>query len=81
MFDAPPAGLPLEGITGSGDSGGAVLIERNDQWMLAGLPSWITAQGDVRTLRTGLYGQGSCNVRISHYIDWIESTMSSKAKE
>jgi len=80
VFDSAPSALPLEGMTGNGDSGGAVLIQRNDQWLLAGLPSWATAQGDVRTLRMGLYGQSGCNVRISHYIDWIESNMTSQPK-
>ena len=78
VFDAAPSALPLEGMTGNGDSGGAALIQVKDQWLLAGLPSWATAQGDVRTLRLGLYGQSSCNVRISHYIDWIEINMSSQ---
>ena len=78
VFDAAPSALPLEGMTGNGDSGGAVLIQVKDQWVLAGLPSWATAQGDVRTLRLGLYGQTGCNVRISHYVDWIERTMSAQ---
>ena len=78
VFDDAPSALPLEGMTGNGDSGGPALIQVKDQWLLAGLPSWATAQGDVRTLRLGLYGQSSCNVRISHYIDWIESNMSSQ---
>lgn len=78
VFDNAPSALPLEGMTGNGDSGGPALIQVNDQWLLAGLASWAVAQGDVRTLRQGLYGQTSCNVRISHYIDWIESNMSSQ---
>lgn len=80
VFDDAPSALPLEGMTGNGDSGGPALIQVKDQWLLAGLASWATAQGDVRTLRLGLYGQSSCNVRISHYIDWIESNMSSQPK-
>jgi hypothetical protein len=80
VFDPVSSALPLEGMTGNGDSGGAVLIQVKDQWLLAGLPSWATAQGDVRTLRMGLYGQSSCNVRISHYVGWIESTMSSQPR-
>lgn len=80
VFDPAPSALPLEGMTGNGDSGGAVLIQVKDQWLLAGLPSWATAQGDVRTLRMGLYGQSGCNVRISHYIGWIESAMSSQPR-
>jgi len=80
VFDPVPSALPQEGMTGNGDSGGAVLIQVKTQWLLAGLPSWATAQGDVRTLRMGLYGQSSCNVRISHYIGWIESTMSAQPR-
>ena len=26
--------------------------------------------------RPGLYGQTSCNVRLSHYVEWIESVIS-----
>lgn len=80
VFDPVSAALPLEGISGNGDSGGAVLIQVEGRWLLAGLPSWATAQGDVRTLRLGLYGQSGCNVRVSHYIDWIERTMSSQPR-
>lgn len=73
VFDAPPAALPLEGILGNGDSGGPVLIEaKEDQWSLAGLAAWKVVQGDVRTARPGRYGQTACNVRLSHYRDWIE---------
>jgi len=75
VFDKPSSGLPLEGMTGNGDSGGPVLIQVDGQWVLAGLTSWKAAQGDARTLRLGLYGQGSCNVRLSHYSDWIEGVM------
>ena len=80
VFDNAPSALPLEGMTGNGDSGGPALIQVKDQWLLAGLPSWTAASGDARTLRLGLYGQSSCNVRISHYIDWIESNMSSQPR-
>jgi hypothetical protein len=76
-FDEPASALPLEGITGSGDSGGAALIEVDGQWVLAGMPSWAAAQGHAVTMRQGRYGQTSCNVRISHYIDWIEGVLSS----
>lgn len=75
VFDDAPSALPLEGMTGGGDSGGPALIQVEDQWRLAGLTSWTAAPGDVRTLRLGLYGQTSCNVRISHYVDWIESNL------
>jgi hypothetical protein len=78
VFDKPPSALPLEGISGNGDSGGPALIQVKDQWLLAGLSSWKVVQGDVRTARPGLYGQTGCNVRLSHYIEWIESVISER---
>ena len=78
VFDDGAAALPLEGMTGNGDSGGPVLLEVKGEWRVAGLPSWAIAQGDVRSLRMGLYGQSACNVRVSHYGDWIASTMAAQ---
>lgn len=75
VFDGPDAALPLEGKTGSGDSGGPVLIETETGWTLAGLASWGFIVGDVRTTRPGLYGQTTCNVRVSRYLSWIEAVM------
>jgi hypothetical protein len=77
VFDDARSAVPLEGMSGNGDSGGAVLLQVKDQWLLAGHPSWASAQGDVRSLRMGLYGQTGCNVRISHYVDWIKRTIAS----
>lgn len=81
-FDPPPAGLPLEGMLGSGDSGGPLIIEDNGTRQLAGLGSWIRGAPDQaldpdRALDAGLYGQVVYNVRISRYIEWIESVMRS----
>lgn len=76
VFDPPATALALEGTLGNGDSGGPVLVQSNDQWLLAGLGSWKVAQGDVRTARPGLYGQTTCNVRVSHYAEWIDSVIS-----
>lgn len=76
VFDEPPSALPLEGIGGNGDSGGPALIQADDQWVLAGVSAWKLAQGDVRTARPGRYGQTSCHVRLSQYIEWIESVIS-----
>lgn len=75
VFDAPSTALPLEGKTGSGDSGGPVLVEDAGQWALAGLAAWGFIQGDVRSMRPGLYGQLTCNVRVGHYMEWIEGVM------
>lgn len=73
VFDEPSSALPLEGMLGNGDSGGPLLIQADGQWLLAGMGSWKVVQGDVRTARPGRYGQTACNVRLSHYADWIES--------
>lgn len=75
VFDEPPAALPLEGMLGNGDSGGPVLVQSEGRPLLAGLASWKVVQGHVMTARPGRYGQTACNVRISHYVEWIEGVM------
>lgn len=77
VFDAPSEALPLEGGAGSGDSGGPILIKTGKKWSVAGLTSWVDAQSSGRT--PGRYGQVSCNVRLSHYADWIKSVMAADA--
>lgn len=76
MFDTPSDALPLEGGSGSGDSGGPVLIRAGQAWSLAGLTSWSDPQSSHRT--PGRYGQISCNVRLSHYADWIERVIAAQ---
>jgi chymotrypsin len=75
-FDKPSEALPLEGGSGSGDSGGPVLMQAEKEWLLAGLSSWADPQSAIRT--PGRYGQISCNVRLSHYRDWIEDEISAR---
>ena len=79
VFDAPPSALPLEGVLRNGDSGGPALLQSSDQWLLAGLGSWKVVQGNVLTARPGRYGQVACNVRMSHYADWMDGVMSGQA--
>lgn len=76
VFDKPPLALPLEGMSGNGDSGGPALIQVTGEWLLAGLTSWKVVQGNAAAVRPGLYGQTSCNVRLSHYVEWIERVIS-----
>lgn len=78
VFDKPPSVLPLEGVSSDGDSGSPVLMEVDGQWVLTGLTSWKVVQGNLADFRPGLYGQISCNVNLSHYIDWIESMIHPK---
>ena len=74
-FDPPPSALPLEGVTGSGDSGGPLLIGDGSSKQLVGLASWSKyAQG--HSLQPGLYGLLVYGVRISSYAQWMESVMS-----
>lgn len=77
VFDKSADALPLEGGSGSGDSGGPVLIQAEKNWLLAGLASWSDPQSTIRT--PGRYGQITCNVRLSHYKDWIESVISAQS--
>ncbi len=81
VFDEPPAALPLEGMLGNGDSGGPVLVQAEGQPLLAGLASWKVVQGHVMTARPGRYGQTACNVRLSHYVEWIESVIAEPSGE
>lgn len=76
VFDADSSSHGLEGIGGSGDSGGPVLIEVNGQWQLAGLAAWKLVEGDAASFRAGIYGQTSYNVRLSSYAEWIAATIS-----
>jgi chymotrypsin len=72
-FDSSSDALPLEGGSGSGDSGGPVLIKTERGWLLSGLTSWVDPQSTTR--KPGRYGQVTCNVRLSYYKPWIESVM------
>nr|WP_295379151.1 trypsin-like serine protease [Pseudoxanthomonas sp.] len=81
VFDEPPAALPLEGMLGNGDSGGPVLVQVDGRPSLAGLASWKVVQGHVVTARPGRYGQTACNVRISHYVGWIEQVIAEQPGE
>ena len=74
-FDSGRTARPLEGMLGSGDSGSPVLLQHHRQWELAGLASWRSAEGKLSEVRSGLYGQRGYQVRISHYLPWIEATI------
>lgn len=71
-FHKPPSALPLEGISGDGDSGGPVLIQVKGQWQVAGLASWKRGKDNAILLHPGFYGQTNYNVRVSHYANWID---------
>ncbi|QWT21315.1 trypsin-like serine protease [Bacillus sp. NP157] len=84
-FDPPPAALPLEGITGSGDSGGPLTVGEGIQRQLIGLASWSKyppghpfwkTWNPSRPFVEGLYGVEVYAVRISSYAKWIDGVMS-----
>lgn len=75
-FDAPPGALALEATSGSGDSGGPILIAVGNEWHVAGIAAWRRAQVQGTEVQQGRYGETSYGVRLSHYADWIEATMS-----
>lgn len=74
-FDQGPGALPLEGMSGSGDSGGPVLVEDKGEWRVAGLTAWKLVEGDARKYKPGLYGQTSYNLRLSRYVLWIDGVL------
>ena len=78
QFDSGSQGHPLEGMSGSGDSGGPLLIEVDGKVTLAGLTAWQFATGDISSFRPGRYGQIGYLVRISHYADWIDSVIAAQ---
>lgn len=74
-FDRPPNALPLEASTGSGDSGGPILVAVGDEWHVAGIAAWKRGNVEGTELRPGTYGEIGYGVRLAHYADWIEDTI------
>ena len=70
-FDEPANALPLEGMHGSGDSGGASVVFEKGVPFLVGLSSWQLGHGDISTFKGGLYGTIAYQVRLSNYHAWI----------
>ena len=79
-FDKPTNGLPLEGMHGSGDSGGASVIYQGGKPFLVGLSSWQLAHGDISDFKGGLYGTTTYQVRISNYSEWIKDVIADELK-
>lgn len=74
QFDAPPQGTELEGVPGPGDDGGPALLKTDDGWAIAG----ISAGQDPQNFGgEGYYGTWAYYTRVSQYLDWIESVISS----
>ncbi len=73
-FDAPPAGLPREGVSGPGDSGSPALLRdaATGAWAVAAVSSRSDDGGN------GQYQYGSTDVcaRVSTNAPWIDAVMS-----
>ena len=72
VFDPPPEALPLEGISGPGDSGGPAYVKVDSQWQLAGVSAFQENSGEE-----GVYGVKEYYARVSQYLDWIAGTLKS----
>ncbi len=75
VFDSPGKAIPLEGMHGSGDSGGPAVLYFGQKPYLAGLSSWQMWRGEISEFKGGLYGAKAYQVRISGYVKWIHSVM------
>lgn len=78
-FDRPPQALPLEAVSGSGDSGGPILVAVGDAWHVAGIAAWKRSQVVGTEVRPGRYGETAHGVRLAHYADWIARTLAPDA--
>lgn len=76
VFDPPPAGDSLEGISGPGDSGGPALIERDGRLWVAGVSSTNTSPHN-EALCT--YGTVETYARVSTQRAWIDSVLEDRA--
>ena len=74
-FDDPRSALgralPLEGVSGPGDSGGPALIMTNRGWAVAG----ISFAQRTFNRPEGSYGNEEVYMRVAGYTDWIDRTV------
>ncbi|MBT1445363.1 trypsin-like serine protease [Shewanella sp. JM162201] len=73
VFDRGTDALPLEGISGPGDSGGPAYLYSDDAVCILGVSSWQNAE--ATGWEEGKYGVTENYSRISHFKSWIEQTM------
>ncbi|MBW0281654.1 S1 family peptidase [Shewanella xiamenensis] len=73
IFDRDANALPLEGISGPGDSGGPAYLVSTDSACLIGVSSWQNAEST--NWEEGKYGVIEHYSRISYFRDWIEKTL------
>lgn len=74
-FDRGQNALELEGIDGSWDSGGPLIMNSNGKNYLVGLFCWDYIEGNLEDFKAGYYGRKSYQVRLSSYNEWIKETI------
>lgn len=75
-FDSPENATTLEGISGSGDSGGPAFITVDERLYVVGVSSRQRGNG----LKEGTYGVHEYYTRVSSNIAWIESVINNAEK-
>jgi len=71
--ESPNKALPLEGISGPGDSGSPAFIKVGESLKVAGISSHQMTDGQPE----GTYGVTERYTRVSSAVEWIESTINS----
>lgn len=74
-FNGGDNALKLEGIDGSWDSGGPIVVKSNEKHYLVGLFCWDYIEGNLEDFKAGYYGKKSYQVRLSSYKEWITETI------
>ncbi|MDO6641028.1 trypsin-like serine protease [Shewanella sp. 5_MG-2023] len=73
IFEQGDTALPLEGISGPGDSGGPAYVNLDGQLYIIGVSSWQNAE--PTEWREARYGVIENYSRISHFKEWIKKTV------
>jgi hypothetical protein len=73
LFDAPPEGDDLEGISGPGDSGGPALLDQKKKIFILGVGSANDDRG--QGIPECRYGTTEYYARVSPNVKWIRETM------
>ncbi len=80
-FDRPEQALPLEGIAGSGDSGGPTVVMHEGEALLIGIQCFRDFTGDLQDFKGGLYDSTAVLCRVSANNDWIDKAISKSMGE
>ena len=76
-FDKGNKALPLEGVSGNGDSGGPAFIRLGGDFYLLG----ISSRANSWFKEVGEYGVEEAYSRISHHAGWLEAVMTENPQQ